>query len=80
MAVATRLDGVPLDPGTRLVVNEADYLYGVGPVVVVVVELLGVAVLDGEPWVELRAQQIVIGGRIPRFITVRLGALKRGGQ
>lgn len=76
MAMGTLIGGVPLNPGMRLVVDDRDYLFGLGTVSVVVREVLGVIQVDGQPWVELDAEQVLIGGaRIPRTITVRLAAL-----
>lgn len=80
-AVATWVGGVPLDPGTRLVVDNADYMYGLGRVHVIVREVLGVVEHDGEEWVDLEAEQVVMGGvRIPRWITIRIQALRDGAR
>lgn len=74
--VGTRIGGVPVDPGMVFAVGEADYLYGAGGITVVVVEVVGVIERDGTPWVEMRAEQVLVGGaRIPRTVTIRLGAL-----
>jgi hypothetical protein len=75
--MTTVIGGVPINPGSRLVVEDADYMFGLGRVTVVVREVLGVAEHDREPWVELNTDQVLIGGAlVPRTITVRLAAVR----
>jgi hypothetical protein len=76
-AMGTNIGGVPINPGTRFVVDEEDYLYGAGEVRIIVREVLAVFEHSSTDWVELRVGQIMAdGSTIPREITVRLSALR----
>jgi hypothetical protein len=69
--------GVTLRAGVRLVVAEADYLYGTGVVTLVVGGVDRVFWHAGEDWVELRAGQVLTDGvTVPRIISVRVAALR----
>lgn len=69
--------GVALRPGLRLVVAEADYLYGTGPVTLIVGGVDQIIWHAGEDWVELHGDEMHPGGvTIPRVISVRVTALR----
>jgi hypothetical protein len=69
--------GVALRAGVRLVVSEADYLYGAGAVTLVVGGVDRIFRYAGEDWVELHARQMMSGGAsIARVVSVRVGALR----
>ncbi|GIE98839.1 hypothetical protein [Paractinoplanes rishiriensis] len=69
--------GVALRPGVCLVIAEADYLYGIGAVTVVVAGVDRIFWYAGEDWVELHGSQVMTGGAtVPRIISVRVGALR----
>lgn len=71
------LGGLLLRPGMRLVVGEPDYLFGVGPVEIVVRHVDRVVWYGGDEWVELDARQTMSGGAsVGRIIAVRVGALR----
>lgn len=70
---------VPL-PGETLVLAESDYLYGVGPVLAQVIDVLAPIRYRGEPWwhVEARAADGTPdnhGGWVVRELYVRAAAL-----
>jgi uncharacterized membrane protein len=69
--------GVALRAGVRLVVAEADYLYGTGAVTVLVDGVDRIFWYAGEDWVELHACQVVTDTvTVPRLISVRVAALR----
>jgi hypothetical protein len=69
--------GVALRAGVRLVVGEADYLYGAGVVTLVVNGVDRIFAYAGENWVELHACEVMSGGvTVPRVVSVRVGALR----
>ncbi len=74
-AVVPWFGGIPLSAGTRLVIDETDYLYGLGQIAVIVRDVLGIVEYRGEHWVDLEGEQELVGdARIPRAITIRLSA------
>jgi hypothetical protein len=69
--------GLVLRPGVRLVVGEHDYLFGVGPVEIVVRHVQRVVWYADEEWVELTVVQVMTcGATVGRFIAVRVAALR----
>jgi hypothetical protein len=68
--------GVPLRPGVRLLVEEADYLYGTGTVEIVVGSVERLLWYADEEWVELQAHELIGANSVPRIITVRVAALR----
>ena len=69
--------GVALRTGVRLVVGEADYLYGAGAVTLVINGVDRIFRYAGEDWVELHGRQVMTGGAtIPRVVSVRVSALR----
>jgi hypothetical protein len=68
--------GVPLRAGVRLLVQEADYLYGTGPAEIVVGSVERMLWYADEEWVELQAHQLIGTATVPRVISVRVGALR----
>jgi uncharacterized protein YaiE (UPF0345 family) len=77
MTAAHVVGGVALRAGVRLVVAEADYLYGTGAVTIVVGGVDRLFCYAGDDWVELRAGEVLTGGvTIARLISVRVSALR----
>ncbi len=74
----TTTGGFRLHRGMHLLVDEADYRYGVGRVHLIVREALEVVTaVDGE-WVELAADEVMWNGvTCRRLIQVRVTALPR---
>lgn len=77
MAVGEHLvGGVPLRPGVRLLVQEADYLYGTGTVEIVVGSVERLLWYADEEWVEMQAHEVIGTAAVPRVIAVRVAALR----
>lgn len=66
----------PLSEGMRLVLDDGDYMYGVGRIKVVVRRVSAVAEFGSDLWVHLDVDQVMFNGAlVPRTLTARVKAL-----
>lgn len=71
------LDQLAVEPGQRLTIPEADYMFGDGPLIFDVEDFGDVAEYWGIIWIEVRGREIFAPGSRPRTVAVRLAALSK---